>query len=268
MQRRAFIFLLLLAGGIASRSQDSIPAQIHVEQQGDSLRFSATLRPLRQLAGAPPAYYSYFWELGDGRFSFDKDPSYAYRDTGLYQVRLFATNNYDDGSAPPTRPRPIHVKKGARYMNSWASHFFHGDGGLELKVNRNPKPGENFVVLVGYRNQFADSLTGSIVLFYNERQFRRDGFALTDERLYDKQQPSDLNTLLADLGRVPAGIFDASGRSASLSPHSGLLERSAAASFTEGEAGEDLSFTGETRSYLHMLDNDFSRHTVLRFPAI
>ncbi len=254
MQRTALFLLILLAVGSGTRAQDSIPPQIHAEELGDSLHFSAVLRPLRQLAGAPAAYYSYFWEWGDGRFSFDKEPLYAYHDTGLYQVRLYATNNYDDGNAPPTRPRPVRIKKPSKNNNTWASHFFGGDGGLEMKVNRNPKPGENFVVLLGYRNQLADSLAGSIVLFYNERQFRKEGFALADERLYDRQQPSDLNTLLAALDRGPD--------QAKRSPFSW----SAAAE--KDDPVNELTYTNQTRSLLHTLQNDFSRHTVLRFPTI
>lgn len=256
MQRTLFL-LVLLAGGLVSFAQDSIPPQIHAEEIGDSLRFSASLRPLRQLAGAPTAYYSYFWELGDGRFSFEKDPSYAYRDTGLYQVRLYATNNYDDGNAPPTKPRPVRIKKPSKGNAAWASHFFRGDGGLEMKVNRNPKPGENFVVLVGYRNQLVDSLAGSIVLFYNERQFRKDGFALADERLYDRQQPSDLNSLMASLDEIPRDKLG-----------TGPMVGSASVSHADNNPLNSLSYAAQTRSLLHTLLNDFSHHTVLRFPAI
>ena len=133
MQTRGLaIFLLLVTGG-ACMAQDSIPPAIRVEERGDSMHFSAGLRPLRQIAGAPNSFYTYFWELGDGRFSFDKDPVYVYRDTGVYQVRLYATNNYDDGKAPPTRPHPVKIRKKAAGQDSWASHFFHGNGDIEMK---------------------------------------------------------------------------------------------------------------------------------------
>src|SRR5579872_4991180 len=277
MQRTGFVLLLLLGAGTVATAQDSIPPEIHIDERGDSLHFSAALRPLRQLAGAPAAYYSYFWELGDGRFSFDKEPSYLYRDTGLYQIRLYATNNYDDGNAPPTRPRPVHVKKGSKVNNTWASHFFHDGGGIEMKVNRNPRPGENFVTVVGYRNAFADSLRGSIVLFYNERQFQRDGLALADQRFYDHQQPSDLNTLLAtlDQGAIPDPQSMTMARPAK--PRSSPLTGSASVDFdgdpgsgpvlSEGSGGA-FSYASQTRALLHNLQADFARHTVLHFPAI
>src|SRR5882757_6533086 len=138
--------------------QDTVPALIQVDGDEDSLHFSAVLRPLRQVAGAPASFYTYFWELGDGSFSFTKNPTHIYNDTGTYQVRLYATNNYDDGKAPATRPRPVRVKKKPAGMANWASNFFHGKGNIEMKINRNPKPGEDFVALVGYRNPLVDSL--------------------------------------------------------------------------------------------------------------
>ncbi|HXD79648.1 MAG TPA: PKD domain-containing protein [Puia sp.] len=277
--------MILLACGIEVIAQDSIPPEIRVDTSGDTLHFSARLRPLRQLAGAPAAYYSYFWELGDGRFSFDRNPSWLYRDSGRYQVRLYATNNYDDGTAPPTRPRPVRVRKGSRSGQSWASHFFHGDGEIELKVNRNPKPGENFVVVVGYRNRYADSLGGSIALFYNERQFQRDGLALLDQRLYDHQQPTDLNGLLASLdGGDRAEADDLVSAGPRQRPfHIGWSESSAsfgsgapladpevpAAGLAAADMGNDnATFTSQTRSLLHNLQGQFSRHTVLHFPRV
>src|SRR5882757_8377745 len=139
MLRTILALLLILATG-AAKAQDSILPEIRVTEAGDSIHFSSRLRPLRQIAGAPAAFYTYFWELGDGRFSFDKEPLYAYRDTGIYQVRLYATNNYDDGKAPPTRPHPVKIKRKTT-GNTWASHFFHDNKSIEMKLNRNPRPG-------------------------------------------------------------------------------------------------------------------------------
>src|SRR5258706_5065831 len=103
MRKTGLTVLLVVTIGGFCKAQDSIPPEIRVEEKGDSVHFSSSLRPLRQIAGAPSSFYTYFWELGDGRFSFEKEPLYSYRDTGLYQVRLYATNNYDDGKAHPTR---------------------------------------------------------------------------------------------------------------------------------------------------------------------
>ncbi|HWK08098.1 MAG TPA: hypothetical protein VNS58_30925 [Puia sp.] len=256
MRKAGLTLLLIWAIGVC-KAQDSIPPEIRVEERGDSIHFSALLRPLRQVAGAPSSFYTYFWELGDGRFSFDKDPFYAYRDTGLYQVRLFATNNYDDGKAPPTRPRPVKIRKKPNGANTWASHFFHGNGNIEMKINRNPRPGEDFVTLVGYRNQSADSLGGSIVLFFNERQFGQEEFALAEKRYYNGEDSSSLSTLMASLAPDPSPP----GR------HIGGMVGQVSG-MPEEEAGWMPNFTSEARSMLHTLQSTYKQHTVLHFPAI
>ncbi|MGO4289139.1 PKD domain-containing protein [Chitinophaga sp. RAB17] len=178
--------------------QDTVPAEIVVQGADDSLQLVAKLRPLRQIAGAPTSFYTYFWELGDGSFSFSKTPELHYKDTGTYQVRLYATNNYDDGKAPPTKPRPIKIKKPVK-NSAWASHFFHGAGNIEMKINRNPKPGEDFMALIGYRNVAGDVGSGTLLLFYNEKQFGHAGFDLTEKRSYHGEDSGSLSSLLTKL---------------------------------------------------------------------
>jgi len=259
MLKTGLALLLLLAITGAAKAQDSIPTEIHVEEAGDSMHFSASLRPLRQIAGAPAAFYTYFWELGDGRFSFDKAPFYAYRDTGIYQVRLYATNNYDDGKAPPTRPHPVKIKKKVT-GNVWASHFFHSSGNIEMKINRNPSPGEDFVAVVGYRNQLADSLSGTIVLFYNERQFGQKGFDLAEKRYYNKEDSSNLNTLMASLTQTN-DTYIADTR------HS-FINTSYSPSAPEVTYDAAANFAGEAQSMLQTLQREYTEHTVLHFPNV
>jgi hypothetical protein len=275
MQTTCVTMLLSLMIGISCLAQDSIPPEIRVDEKGDSIQLSAHLRPLRQIAGAPASFYTYFWELGDGRFSFDKDPVYAYRDTGVYQVRLYATNNYDDGKAPPTRPRPVKVRKKPAGRDAWASHFFHGGGDIEMKINRYPRPGEDFVTVVGYRNQGRDSLSGSIVLFYNERQFGQEGFVLAGKRYYNREDSSSLQSLMASL-TVPGGGFLQSVAGAGFRD----ADAQQGGSFREADAqrgGGEIApssldngpdFAGEAQSMLRTLENTYSRHTVLHFPSI
>ncbi|MEV4887527.1 PKD domain-containing protein [Chitinophaga ginsengisegetis] len=178
--------------------QDTLPPEIEVQGTDDSMHLVAKLRPLRQIAGAPASFYTYFWELGDGTFSFSPTPELHYKDTGTYQVRLYATNNYDDGKAPPTKPRPIKVKKPIK-NSTWASRFFHGNGNIEMKINRNPKPGEDFMALIGYRNMAGDAGSGTILLFYNEKQFGHAAFDLTEKRSYHGEDSSSLQSLLVKL---------------------------------------------------------------------
>lgn len=257
--RNSVLVITILCAAIGASAQDSIPPEIRVVEAGDSVRFSAQLRPLRQIAGAPSAFYTYFWELGDGRFSFDKEPLYAYRDTGIYQVRLYATNNYDDGKAPPTRPRPVKIKKKTN-NNVWASHFFHGPGNIEMKINRNPRPGEDFVAIMGYRNQQQQAFSGSLVLFYNERQFGQKGFDLAEKRYYNKEDSSNLNALMANVGEKVISPM-AYGKKRSLT---GEAFASGGPEVTYDQA----NFAGEAQSMLQSLQKEYTEHTVLHFPEI
>lgn len=261
MRTTGLTLIFLLITGAACMAQDSIPPEIRVEDQGDSLHFSAHLRPLRQIAGAPAAFYTYFWELGDGRFSFDKNPIYAYRDTGEYQVRFYATNNYDDGKAPPTRPRPVKAKKKLAGADGWAAHFFRGKGDIEMKINRYPKPGEDFVTIVGYRNQNNESFSGSVVLFYNERQIGQESFALAEQRCYNKESNGSLDELMAGLespirGRQP--LWGEAGADRGKPGETANIET----------PDDEVGFTEAASSMLHQLEEEYTKHTVLHFSAM
>ena len=272
------IICILTLWGLNAFCQDTIPALVKVQEAGDSVRLSATLRPLRQIVGAPPAFYSYFWELGDGHFSFDKEPVYVYHDTGTFAIRLYATNNYDDGKAPPTRPRRVKIKKKPVSKDAWVSHFFHGGGDVELKINRYPKPGEDFVAIVGYRNQRFDSLSGSIVLFYNDRQLQRQGFSIAEERFYHHEDNGNLESLMARVDGFAASE-DVAFQDWGHGPMVGAAGGPDAGRFGWGEgsvssgdgfvsAGDAPMFASEAQSMLRSLEGTYSSHAVVHFHSV
>jgi len=223
---------------------DTIPPVIEVNEINDSIRFEAKLRPLRRVSGAPEAFYTYFWEFGDGRFSFEKNPVYSYRDTGEYQVRLYATNNYDDGKAPPTRPRPVKIKTRGN-SPVWASHFFGESGNVGIKINRNPKPGEDFVALVGYRNPTGELNSGSLVFFYNERMFESEGFSVADKRWYNGEDSSSIDAVYA--------LLDKQG------------ENDDYFAFSGPSASRPANYSEESRVMLKMLQSRYLRAETVRF---
>lgn len=188
--------MVLIAAGQRS---DTAGSAINLQLSNNQANFSSTLRPLRQIAGAPEAFYSYYWEFGDGRFSFEENPRHLYRDTGLFNARLYATNNYDDGKPPPLKPKPVRVKsKSNQYVADNNPSFFKKGGAIEMRVNCMPRPDEDMVLIVGYRNE-ADvvAINGSMVLFYNEKQFRKNNFDLSEERIYNNEQKSSLSSITA-----------------------------------------------------------------------
>jgi PKD repeat protein len=188
-----------MIGSAKAQINDSAIAEIQPRIDDNQVKFGATLRPLRQIAGAPAAFYTYFWEFGDGSYSFEKEPVHVYKDTGNYDVRLFATNNYDDGKKPNTRPRRVRVNNRSNLAALGSPSFFSGDGSLEIRANQMPKPGEEMVLLIGYRNKSntAGPVSGSVMLLYNEKQLSQNCFDLADARTYHQEKPVAFETMMA-----------------------------------------------------------------------
>ena len=179
---------------------DTIPVKINYVFKGDSVKFASELRPLRPIAGAPEPFYTYFWEFGDGAFSFQKEPQHIYKNKGIYHPRLFATNNYDDGKPPPRRPGTIHIKQNANPTKlANATNFFKTDENLALKTNNMPKPNEEMVLILGYKKDLMlGSLQGKgkIVLFYNDKEFAKDNFLIDTVRLHHGEKKTENTSFL------------------------------------------------------------------------
>lgn len=185
---------------VLTMPEDTIPAIIHHHIENGVIKFSSTLRPLRQIAGAPEPFYSYFWEFGDGQFSFEKEPQHIYPADLKYDVRLYATNSYDDGKRPPTRPKPL--KPGtsrpvlAATSPAGGSQFFKSGGTVEMKTNCMPKPGDDMMLILGYRNKPENgiaSLNGTLSILYNDKEFSKDNFELAEIRTYNQEKKIALN---------------------------------------------------------------------------
>jgi hypothetical protein len=201
-QKRAILFLALFQTMMfiaTGQRIDTTTATISLQLTNNQAVFGSVLRPLQQIAGAPEAFYSYYWEFGDGHFSFEENPKHIYRDTGLYHARLFATNNYDDGKPPPLKPKPVRVKsKNSSYAVNKKPSFFKQGGAIEMRVNCMPRPDEDMVLIIGYRNESEmTAMNGSMVLFYNERQFKKNNFDFSEERTYNNEQKSSVNAITA-----------------------------------------------------------------------
>lgn len=220
--------LLLVFMGIVTRLQaqvvppvlpsDTIPAGINYSMAKGAVQFNPQLRELRPIAGAPAPFYTYMWEFGDGKFSFEKEPQHVYADTGKYDVRLFATNNYDDGKRPPTRPKPVMVKSSGTMMAALPEpKVFQPGASITLKNNCMPKPGDDMMIILGYRNKtenLSPKLGGTIAILYNDKEFSNDNFELAESRVYNHETPSALqplnNLASAPVNRQKAAVYYAS----------------------------------------------------------
>lgn len=164
---------------------------------GNQIDFSPETPPLIQIAGAPKAFYSYYWEFGDGNYSKEKNPQHVYEKEGDYKVQLWATNHYDNGKTPHTRPQKVKVDKVTQDYQESASMT----DDIELLRNREPIPEEEIVVVMRYKNPKDYITSGKLYLFYNEKQYKANNFELTDTRTYHgEKQRQDL--LFASTGNT------------------------------------------------------------------
>ncbi len=216
----SYLLVSLLSGNALAQQTlvtDTVPAKLIFSVQNNEVKFDAELRALRAIAGAPAPFYSYFWEFGDGHFSFKQYPVHHYADSGTYHPRLYATNNYDDGKVPPTRPGKINIKTKPTTRSLMVSaDVFKDSENIVLKTNRMPRPQEEMVLILGYRNQQTAGIlskSGTVALFYNDVEFEKDNFKITDIRMHHQEKKSDINQLLqlSALERINFQYYASSG---------------------------------------------------------
>lgn len=202
---KSLLFVLFCFGITTVAAQvlptDTVPAIINYTTKEGVTEFSSELRPLRQIAGAPAPFYTYFWEFGDGGFSFEKNPFHIYKGTDPVLARLFATNNYDDGKRPPTKPRPIKPASTRPMIasNQIEPSLFKMGGNIEMKSNCMPKPGDDMMVVFGYRNKATNgqqNISGTVAILYNDKEFANNNFTLEEARAYHGEKKTDLKSML------------------------------------------------------------------------
>jgi len=139
---------------------------------------------LEQIAGAPKAFYSYYWEFGDGDYSKEKAPTHIYKNKGTYDIKFWATNNYDTGKPPTTRPKKLTITSITKDYNEEASMI----ESFTLQRNREPIPDENIVVIMSYKNTKNYMTNGKLFLFYNEQKYKANNFELSDIRTHHNEK--------------------------------------------------------------------------------
>ncbi len=198
--------LLLLCGSnlwAQEIQQDTLTrnAPVFYDVLGNRVNFRADMPPLNQIAGAPKAFYTYYWEFGDGNYSFEEKPSHAYKKPGDYKVKLWSTNNYDNGKPPDSRPKQVSVNFNPNDATDIASSYenspFVGEDDLLVKTNREALPNQEVVLITSYKNTKDYVTNGKLYLFYNDTQFKDNNFTLEDTRMHYGEQISSA-VLFAD----------------------------------------------------------------------
>jgi hypothetical protein len=166
---------------------DTVKREVKItyQQEENKVSFSTITPPLQQMQGAPTAFYTFHWEFGDGQYSTEPNPVHTYKKNGEHTVKVWTTNNYDNGKPPPARPKKISVKKIAS---------FEGDKTLsipdafQLKNNCSAVPEQEMVVVMSYENQQKYTINGKLYLFYNEKKYKADNFELTEIRTHNNER--------------------------------------------------------------------------------
>lgn len=193
MKNITFLFIIIFISQNAL-SQDSQAvdttrrvAKITYSKDGSNVKFTPETPPLTQIAGAPTAFYKHFWELGDGDYSKEETPIKQYKKEGEYEVKYWATNVYDNGKPPTSRPEKIKVDD----VNDSAEASVSMVDDISLIRNREPMPNEEMVIVMSYKNYKDYATNGTLHLYFNEQKYKADNFELADTRLYNNERQID-----------------------------------------------------------------------------
>ncbi|PCH53470.1 MAG: PKD domain-containing protein [Flavobacteriaceae bacterium] len=154
----------------------------------NKVSFSPETPQLNQIAGAPKAFYTYYWEFGDGNYSFKTAPKHTYKNKGNYKMQLSITNNYDDGKPPTTRPKEVAITNESFDTTENENHYLMAaHHGFRLQTNRDPIPDEEMQLVLSYGNTKEYPTNGKIYVFFNEKKYKTKNFELRDVRLYHNE---------------------------------------------------------------------------------
>jgi hypothetical protein len=187
------LFSALWSCNLFAQDEDR-QADFLIRMSGNRLEVQPQLPPLQQIAGAPPAFYDYYWEFGDGHFSFEEAPVHFYEDTTEKEVLLLATGKYDNGKAPRSRKR--RTKPDTKPKNEQMASTDPSINVLEresdwlgMKAVRNPSPGEELILVVSYANQSPVRQSGQLQLAFNQEVYSKPHFEWGEARTHFGEQP-------------------------------------------------------------------------------
>ena len=188
-----FIFSFILSQFLGAQTikKDTVTrtATIGHSINGNKVSFIPETPQLNQIAGAPKAFYTYYWEFGDGNYSFKEKPIHTYINKGNYKAQLSVTNNYDDGKPPTTRPKEVSINEESfDIFENEKQYLLAAHNGFRLQTNRDPVPDEEMQLVLSYGNDKEYPSNGKIYVFFNEKKYKAKNFELLDIRLYHKEQ--------------------------------------------------------------------------------
>ncbi|MBK8920642.1 MAG: PKD domain-containing protein [Saprospirales bacterium] len=178
-------------------------AQLNFTSQADgSVRFAtANMTPLQTIPGATAPYWQYYWEFGDGDFSFSANPAHRYKAAGNHRVRLYATNIYDDGIPPALVENTVALSAVTAAADTFSHVLATPAAAVGMHANRNARAEEDLVCILSYRNPGTAATAGRLHLFVNEKNARAPHFIFENARAHHSEAqlavpPASAQTLI------------------------------------------------------------------------
>jgi PKD domain len=187
MQTKILFFLITVLLGALSGTKaqtTTLPDVFTVQVQGATCTFQPQLPPLVGIPGAPQPYYTYYWEFGDGSYSFEEQPKHTYTAAGEYAPILYATNHYDDGTPPGGKPKSQKTRIDmVSTANSQPPNVLTTTASaIAMKYIRQARANEELPVIISYQNRGKMPTSGDIFLFFNEKKFSTTHFNFQEAR--------------------------------------------------------------------------------------
>ncbi len=193
MKNILYCFVLFLTSSLTAQSPE--PDRLldfKADAHGDLFEFTPIMPPLMQKAGAPEAYWTYFWEFGDGSFSREGNPSHIYALPGNYMASLDATAHYDDGKRAKRKKKGLDSTKLPSGGSATADVFDPKSRQmLAMEANAQPKATEEITLVVSYRNLGMVQTDGRLHLFFNEKKFPTRHFEFVEARTHFREYPDN-----------------------------------------------------------------------------
>lgn len=207
-----YLRILLIAfsclSGVRMNAQTVPPerqADFSVLEASQGFQFQPIMPPLVQKAGAPKAYYTYFWEFGDGTFSREEQPQHRFGSPGEYMVSVDATAHYDNGKkAKKKKAKVANAHSVALAALSMPDVFDEKiRQAVAMASNAMPRAGEEMILVLSYRNNSFVPTNGRLHLFFNEKKYKTTHFDFLEARAYFGEIADPLISQALPLHSIP-----------------------------------------------------------------
>lgn len=176
---KSFTIFFLLIFSLQLSAQENLVIE---SQDGSTFSFLSIDSPLTQIAGAPEPFFTYWWEFGDGHYSTLPNPKHTYTSKKDFNVLVALTNNYDEGPNRPTKKKKVGIGTGMSASLVPTTNYLASNESVGIEKNHDPKPNEEIIFVQTYKNLTSKNQKGTLLFFYNQKEFEKDHFVLADYR--------------------------------------------------------------------------------------